>query len=170
MRRVRGVVHGPAAGLTAPRKGGRLAHEATFYQAATLQPFFFPYSPDYPERGILGSSALQQILQRTQLSLELPLDHPLHQRPHQLVDATQLHIDKERELSGAIEGLKQEVNGSGERPGDSSCAEGARRLVVANLPDVSHSSPEELHLLLRDRANTQWSPRNVLVPEGDRYP
>jgi hypothetical protein len=69
-----------------------------------------PTKPAYIEFStgsrVLGSSALQQILQRMQLSLELPLDHPLHQRPHQLVDATQLRIDNERELSSAIEGLK----------------------------------------------------------------
>src|ERR671916_169240 len=42
MRRVRGVVHGPAAGLTAPRKGGRSAREATFDRAATPRPFYLP--------------------------------------------------------------------------------------------------------------------------------
>jgi hypothetical protein len=42
MRRVRGVVHGPAAGLSAPQKGGRPACEAALEQAATLRPFFLP--------------------------------------------------------------------------------------------------------------------------------
>ena len=46
MRRVRGVVHGPAAGLTASKKGGRPAREATLDRAATIQPFSFPYSPE----------------------------------------------------------------------------------------------------------------------------
>ena len=41
MRRVRGVVHGPAAGLTAPQKGGRPAREAVLNQAATPRPFLF---------------------------------------------------------------------------------------------------------------------------------
>jgi hypothetical protein len=49
MRRVRGVVHGPAAGLTAPQKGGRPAYEATLDRAATPRPFFFPYSPNLVE-------------------------------------------------------------------------------------------------------------------------
>jgi hypothetical protein len=45
MRRVRGVVHGPDAGLTAPQKGGRPACEATLDRAATVRPSFFSYSP-----------------------------------------------------------------------------------------------------------------------------
>src|ERR687897_3817523 len=49
MCRVRGVVHGPAAGLTAPQKGGRPAYEATLDRAATPLPFFFPYSPNLVE-------------------------------------------------------------------------------------------------------------------------
>ncbi len=49
MRRVRGVVHGPAAGLTAPQKGGRPACEAALDRAATPRPFFFPYSPNLAE-------------------------------------------------------------------------------------------------------------------------
>src|ERR671911_819702 len=53
MRRVRGVVHGPAAGLTAPQKGGRPAYEATLDRAATPRPFFFPYSPNLVEGGFL---------------------------------------------------------------------------------------------------------------------
>src|SRR5919107_1560471 len=40
MRRVRGVVHGPAAGLTAPQKGGRPAREATLDRAATPRPLY----------------------------------------------------------------------------------------------------------------------------------
>ena len=40
MRRVRGVVHGPAARLTASKKGGRPAREATLDRAATLRPSF----------------------------------------------------------------------------------------------------------------------------------
>jgi hypothetical protein len=57
MRRVRGVVHGPAAGLTAPQKGGRSAHEATLYQAATPRPFlFFPLFTEVPRREILRTS------------------------------------------------------------------------------------------------------------------
>jgi hypothetical protein len=42
MRRVRGVVHGPLTGLTAPQKGRRPAHEATLHQAATPRSFFLP--------------------------------------------------------------------------------------------------------------------------------
>jgi len=42
MRRVRGVVHGPAAGLTAPQEGGRPAREAPLDRAATPRPFFLP--------------------------------------------------------------------------------------------------------------------------------
>ena len=42
MRRVRGVVHGPAWGLSAPQKGGRPAREATLYRAATPRPFLLP--------------------------------------------------------------------------------------------------------------------------------
>src|SRR5215208_7578743 len=114
---------------------------------ATSGAVYAPNKPAYVEYStgseVLGSSALQQILQRTQLSLELLLDHPLHQRSHQLVDATQLRIDNERELGGAIDGLEQEVNGSRERPGDGSQGDGARRLVLPNLPDASHPSPEE---------------------------
>jgi hypothetical protein len=40
MRRVRGVVHGPTAGLTASKKGGCPAREATLDQATTLRPSF----------------------------------------------------------------------------------------------------------------------------------
>jgi hypothetical protein len=40
MRRVRGVVHGPAAGLTTSKKGGRPSCEATLDRAATLRPAF----------------------------------------------------------------------------------------------------------------------------------
>ena len=49
MRRVRGVVHGPAAGLTAPQKGGRPACEAALEQAATLRPFFLPLTTNVLE-------------------------------------------------------------------------------------------------------------------------
>ena len=45
MCRVRGVVHGPAAGLTASKKGGRLVREATLDLAATPRPFFFLFTP-----------------------------------------------------------------------------------------------------------------------------
>ena len=50
MRRVRGVVHGPAAGLTAPQKGGRPAREATLDRAATPRPFFLSLLPECVER------------------------------------------------------------------------------------------------------------------------
>jgi hypothetical protein len=40
MCRVCGVVHGQAAGLSASKKGQRLAREATFDRAATLRPSF----------------------------------------------------------------------------------------------------------------------------------
>ena len=40
MHRVRGVVHGPAAGLSASKKNQRMAREATFDRAATLRPSF----------------------------------------------------------------------------------------------------------------------------------
>jgi hypothetical protein len=56
MRRVRGVVHGPAAGLTAAQKGGRPACEETLEQAATLRPFFLPLFTEVLRRGLLGSS------------------------------------------------------------------------------------------------------------------
>src|SRR5687767_5026281 len=62
MRRIRGVVHGPAAGLTAPRKGGRMAREATLDRVATPRPSFCPFSPESVEgvfsegRGSLRSS------------------------------------------------------------------------------------------------------------------
>src|SRR5918997_6831580 len=71
MRRVRGVVHGPAAGLTAPQKGGRLAHEATLYQAATLRPFFLTIFAQVPGRwglgrfSLLARAALQPYLSTT---------------------------------------------------------------------------------------------------------
>src|SRR3712207_7235250 len=70
---------------------------------------------------------------------ELSLDHPLHQRPHQPVDATQLRIDNELELGATIEGLEQEVNGSGERPGDGSQGEGARDRKSTRL-NSSHAN------------------------------
>jgi hypothetical protein len=58
------VVHGPAAGLTAPQKGGRPACEETLEQAATLRPFFLPLFTnvlegvfsELPLYGVLGSS------------------------------------------------------------------------------------------------------------------
>jgi hypothetical protein len=46
MRRVRGVVHGPAAGLTAPQKVVRPAREAILDRAATPRPSSFPYTPE----------------------------------------------------------------------------------------------------------------------------
>jgi hypothetical protein len=49
MRRVRGVVYGPGAGLSAPQKGGRSAREATLDLAATPRPSFCPYSPECVE-------------------------------------------------------------------------------------------------------------------------
>jgi hypothetical protein len=66
MCRVRGVVHGPAAGLIASKKGGRSAREATLDLAATSRPFFFSYSPECVEGqfcelrldGVLRSSAI----------------------------------------------------------------------------------------------------------------
>src|SRR5215217_3163164 len=48
MRRVRGVVHGPAWGLTASQKGGRSALKATLDRTSTPR-FFFPYSPKCAE-------------------------------------------------------------------------------------------------------------------------
>jgi hypothetical protein len=54
MRRVRGVVHGPAAGLSAPQKGGRPAREATLDRAATPRHCFFPYSPNFVDCRIPG--------------------------------------------------------------------------------------------------------------------
>jgi hypothetical protein len=59
VRRVRGVVHGPAAGLTAPQKGGRPACEETLEQAATLRPFFLPLFTEVLRRGLLGTSPLR---------------------------------------------------------------------------------------------------------------
>ena len=50
MHRVRGVVHGPAAGLIASKKDQRMAREATFDRAATLRPSFCSYSPECVER------------------------------------------------------------------------------------------------------------------------
>ena len=58
MRRVRGVVHGAAAGLSAPQKGGRPAREATFDRAATPRPFFLPYSRDDVQRSFPASYTL----------------------------------------------------------------------------------------------------------------
>jgi hypothetical protein len=48
MRRVRGVVHGPAAGLTAPQKGGRPALEAALLSC--------PYSSEWVEGAVLRTS------------------------------------------------------------------------------------------------------------------
>ena len=46
MCRVRGVVHGPAPGLTAPQKDRRPVCRATLDRAATLRPYFCSCSPD----------------------------------------------------------------------------------------------------------------------------
>jgi hypothetical protein len=59
MRRVRGVVHGPTAGLTVPQKGGRLAREATLDRL--LRPsFFLPLFTRVRGRGILRSTSRKQ--------------------------------------------------------------------------------------------------------------
>jgi hypothetical protein len=45
MRRVRGVVHGQAARLIAPQKGGLPDHEATLDRAFTPQSFLSLFTP-----------------------------------------------------------------------------------------------------------------------------
>ena len=55
MRRVRGVVHGPAAGLSASKKDQRMAREATFDRAATLRPSFMLLFTRVRGRGCMKS-------------------------------------------------------------------------------------------------------------------
>src|SRR5215217_6313794 len=53
MCRVRGVVHGPAAGLSASKKGGRPGSEATLDRAATLRNSFLFLITGVRGRGVL---------------------------------------------------------------------------------------------------------------------